>query len=109
MKSGEIIDIPIQAYELLEIALKQIAEGNTISIIEEDKLITTQQAGKILNVSRPHIVKLLENGEIPFQKVGTHRRIKLSDIQKYQNLIKDKRSKILSKLTKQAQELNLGY
>lgn len=109
VNSGEILSIPIQAFELLEKALEQMAIGNTLTLVENEKLISTQKAAEILNVSRPHIVKLLENGTIPFEKVGTHRRIKIADIIKYKEQLIKVRKKALSSLTNQAQKLKMGY
>ena len=71
--------------------------------------ISTQQAAGILNVSRPYVVKLLEEGMIPFKKVGRHRRILLKDVLIYANQQKETRKENLQFLTQQAQELNLGY
>lgn len=71
--------------------------------------ISIQQAADILNVSRPHVVKLLEEGIIPFKKVGSHRRMLLEDVLVYANHQKETRKENLQFLTQQAQELNLGY
>jgi len=63
----------------------------------------------MLNVSRPHIVKLLEQGAIPFKKVGSHRRISLENLLLYEAKLKEDRAKALQFLADQAQELNFGY
>lgn len=63
----------------------------------------------MLNVSRPHVVKLLEKGELPYHKVGTHRRIFLKDLEDYKAKMDKKRRKLLEELAKQAQELDMGY
>ena len=63
----------------------------------------------MLGVSRPHLVKLLEEGKIPYRKIGSHRRILFEDLGKYDNDLKKTRSERLAFLTKQAQEMNLGY
>ncbi|WP_211228191.1 excisionase family DNA-binding protein [Aequorivita capsosiphonis] len=60
-----------------------MAEGKTISIVPSNSEVSTQQAADMLNVSRPHLVKLLEAQKIPFKKVGSHRRILLNDIIEY--------------------------
>jgi excisionase family DNA binding protein len=74
-----------------------------------DAEVSTQQAAEMLHVSRPHIVKLLEQGSIPFKKVGSHRRILLEDLLKYDQGLKQQQEKSLEFLAQQAQELNLGY
>ncbi|MGB1863834.1 MAG: helix-turn-helix domain-containing protein [Candidatus Puniceispirillum sp.] len=72
-------------------------------------VLTTSQAADILMVSRPYVVKLLEQGEIAFHKVGTHRRIKSPDLYAYKNRNDTKRSKTMDELVASAQALNMGY
>ncbi len=86
-----------------------MAEGKAISLIPSASEVTTQQAADMLHVSRPHIVKLLEQGTIPFKKVGSHRRILLEDLLKYEAEQKEKKRENLQFLAEQAQELNIGY
>jgi len=109
ISSGEVITLPIKAYEILEEILQKMANGSSVRLIENDEVISTQQAAKILQVSRPHIVKLIDNGEIPAIKIGTHRRVKLSDIINYQTSLKKLRNKNLKALAKQGQDLKMGY
>jgi excisionase family DNA binding protein len=78
-------------------------------MIPSDKTISTQEAADLIGVSRPHIVKLLEAGEIPFKKVGSHRRVLVKDIEIYEQRLQKTRKQKISLLAKQAQELNLGY
>jgi excisionase family DNA binding protein len=103
------IKIPPSALRFLNTILKQMAQGKAISVIPSETEVSTQQAAEILNVSRPHVVKLVESGEIPYHKVGTHRRIKLKDIERYKQCQDKERRKHLSELAKQAQELDMGY
>jgi excisionase family DNA binding protein len=86
-----------------------MAQGKSIALMPTDAEVSTQQAAEILNVSRPHVIKLLEKGEIPHKKVGSHRRILLQDILKYESNFKSERRKKLDYLAKEAQQLNLGY
>jgi len=106
---ANFVNIPKKAFALLLEVLSNMAEGKSMTLIPSDADISTQQAADMLNVSRPHIVKLLETGAIPFKKVGAHRRIELKDLIKYEKQIKVAKEKNLSFLVKQAQELNLGY
>ena len=86
-----------------------MAQEKIISPIPSDLEVSTQQAADILNVSRPHVVKLLEEWIIPFKRVGSHRRILLEDLLLYANQQKETRKEQLQFLTQQAQALNLGY
>lgn len=108
-ENGEFLKIPKKAVLLLFEILDSMAQGKSFTLIPSDSEISTQQAADMLNVSRPHIVKLLEDGVIPFKKVGTHRRIDIKHLIRYQQKIEENRKEKLDFLTKQAQELNLGY
>ncbi len=103
------VTIPTKAFHLLAVILASMAEGRAVSLIPSDSEVSTQQAAQILNVSRPHVVKLLEEGNIPFKKVGSHRRILLEDLLQYANQQKEERKERLQFLTQQAQTLHLGY
>ena len=82
-ESGTDITIPRKAPELLQFILSSMAQGKAVSLIPSDSELTTQQAADMLNVSRPHLVKLLEQGALPFKKIGSHRRILLEDLLAY--------------------------
>ncbi len=107
--SDELVSIPLKALKLLTSILSNMAEGKSIALMPTTAEVTTQQAAEILNVSRPHVIKILEKGEIPYKKVGSHRRILLQDILTYESTFKKKRRKQLNNLASEAQKLNLGY
>ena len=86
-----------------------MSEGKSITIIPTDSEVSTQQAADMLNISRPHLVKLLENNIIPFKKVGSHRRILLRDLVAYEKSLQRTREEKLKFLSEQAQDFNLGY
>jgi excisionase family DNA binding protein len=79
-ETEEKIRIPISALRFLAKILKEISRGNPVSIVPIATELTTQAAAELLGCSRPHIVRLLEEGKIPYTKVGKHRRIKYEDI-----------------------------
>jgi excisionase family DNA binding protein len=108
-KGESDITLPFSAIKLLHQILIQMAEGNAVTLIPTHAELTTQEAANLLNVSRPFLIKLLEKGEIPFHKTGTHRRIKFIDLLKFKSQHERKGEQALSELTKQAQELNMGY
>ncbi len=102
-------ELPASAVEVLAQTLAYIAEGKDVPVIPQPAELTTQQVADFLQVSRPFLVKLLESGEIPFRKVGKHRRVRFEDAISYKQAIDAKRLQTLEKLAAQAQELNLGY
>lgn len=92
------IIIPSRALKLLSDILKAMSEGKPISIVPVATEVTTQKAAEILGCSRPHLVKLLEEGVIPFTKVGKHRRIMFDDMVKYKQKMKEEQKKHLIEL-----------
>jgi excisionase family DNA binding protein len=103
------LELPASVLHLLTEMLSQMAQGNAVTLLPIHAELTTQEAANLLNVSRPHLVKLLETREIPFRKVGRHRRIRFEDLMEYKDRIDQKRMAVLDELTAQAQALNLGY
>ncbi|EAY28888.1 helix-turn-helix domain-containing protein [Microscilla marina] len=87
------VQIPLRALKLLVKVLKAMGEGKAVSIAPVEAEVTTQSAAEILGCSRPHLVKLLETGEIKFTKVGRHRRIKIEDVMEYKTKMKQDQEK----------------
>ncbi len=106
---GEDIMIPEKALIHLIEVLSNMSDGKSVDIVAEDAELSTQKAADILNVSRPFIIKLLEQGRIPFKKVGKHRRILLHDVLRVKEQQNKVRESQLEKLVKDSQILGLGY
>ena len=78
---GVAEDIPLEIYAVLREVFQHLKDGQAISLIPADTLLTTQQAAEILNISRPYLYRLLDADEIPFVRVGTHRKLRLADVE----------------------------
>lgn len=96
----------VAVHHILEV-LELIARGDTPSVLNRDQEITTQAAADLLNVSRPTFVKMLEDGKIPFHRIGTHRRLKLADVLSYRESRSRSRMEALDQLLHEERELGL--
>jgi excisionase family DNA binding protein len=104
-----VVSVPATAFKLLGLILNEMAKGNAIAIFPVHAELTTQQAAELLGVSRPFIVEQLEKGNIPYRKVGTHRRVLFQDLMEYKRSMDHKRLESLDELAAEAQRLGLGY
>ena len=100
-ETGKKITIPLSALKLLGKILEATSQGKPISIVPMATEMTTQSAAEALGCSRPHLIKLLETGVMPFTKVGRHRRIKFEDVQAYKSKIKAERRDLLIKMMRE--------
>ena len=105
--SNEPIAVPAGAFRLLLAILSDMARGNAVRVIPQHAELTTGEAAELLNVSRPYVVRLLDDGQIPSHKVGTHRRALLKDVLAYREEHYRARSAVLDRMAAIDQKLGL--
>ena len=108
-KASERVDLPPSALPLLARLLAEMSQGHAVALLPVETELSTQQAADLMNVSRPFLVGLLEQKQLPCRKVGKHRRVLLRDVLDYKRREDTRRQAVLEELTAQAQELNMGY
>lgn len=101
------ITIPSSALKFLSSILKAMSQGKIISLVPVAIEVTTQVASEIIGCSRPHLIKLLEEGKIDFVKVGKHRRLKFEDVLEYKKEIKEQQKKHLTDMMSSDEEIGL--
>ena len=105
--SGTAFQLPVSALDSIETILKNLSEGKHSEILSENQYLTTQQAADYMDVSRPFVVRLLEDGKLPYKKVGRHRRVLFSELKNYEAKQQQITLENLKKLTEESQLLNL--
>ena len=103
------IELPTSALRLLVDILAELAAGNAVRVVPVHAELTTQEAADLLNVSRPHFIKLLKTHALPHRRTGKHRRIRFDDLMKFKAELDQASARAMSELAQQAQELKLGY
>ncbi len=106
-RDRETLDLPAAAVQLLLDALGHMARGNAVTLLPIHAELSTQEAANLLNVSRPHLVQLLDERKIPYRKVGTHRRVRAEDVIRYKRHTEQQRREVLQELAAHDQELGL--
>ncbi len=104
---GEPVELPDSLRDLLLRGVHELRRGNRVSLLSFGRLLTTQQAAELLGMSRPYLVRLLEQGEVPFEKVGTHRRVRLDDVLAFRRARSDRRRDALRELSRDADDLGI--
>jgi excisionase family DNA binding protein len=103
------VDVPAAALRLLAGALAEMGKGNAVVVAPIRSELTTNEAAALLGVSRPFLIRLIDDGKIPAHKVGNHRRLLMQDVLSYKQRSRKDRLKALKLLAAQAQELDMGY
>lgn len=103
------VEVPASAFDALKFVVEAMAQGQTIVLMPHGRVLTTQEAADLLHVSRPHVIKLCDEGILPFDRVGTHRRIKIEDVLAYREARAHERREHLRDLARISQEIPGGY
>ena len=103
------VELPTSALRLLVDVLSELSNGNAVRVVPVRAELTTQEAADLLNVSRPHLVKLLEEGALPYHKTGKHRRVRFEHLMHFKSERDRASEAAMEELAKQAQELAMGY
>ncbi|MCO8588998.1 helix-turn-helix domain-containing protein [Burkholderia multivorans] len=103
------VELPTSALRLLVDILAELADGNAVKVVPVHAELTTQEAADLLNVSRPHLIKLLEANALPYHRTGKHRRVRFSDLMRYKAERDQESADAMEELSKQAQDLRMGY
>lgn len=101
--------LPTSALRLLADILAELASGNAVQVVPVQAELTTQEAADLLNISRPHLVKLLEQGALPFHKTGKHRRVRCADLMQFKAERARESERAMQELAEQSQKLKMGY
>jgi excisionase family DNA binding protein len=102
--SGDEIPLPGPIYKVLVSALRFLERGEGVMILPSTQEMTTQSAAELLGVSRQYVVQLLEEGKIPFHKVGTHRRVSMKDVLEFRRKRDANRKRMLGEIAREAVE-----
>jgi excisionase family DNA binding protein len=109
MDEGDAVTVPASAVRLFLQLLAEMSQGHSVTLIPTQAELTTQQAADLLNVSRPYVAKLLDDGKIPSRRVGKYRRVRFDDLMAFKRKDDEAREKVLDQLTAEAQDLGMGY
>jgi excisionase family DNA binding protein len=106
--AGEEIAVPESVFFVLERVVEVLSRGDALTVVPVGREVTTQQAANVLNVSRQYLVRLLDDGRIPFRKTGKHRRLRIEDVLSFKEGRDAERRTSLRELSRLTQELG-GY
>jgi excisionase family DNA binding protein len=104
---GSRVQLPTPVYEVLCHIIHAMAQGQAVTIAPHNQRLTTQEAADIIGVSRPTLVKLLDQGQIPFEQPGRHRRLLLRDVLSFQEHRRSEREAALEELVALSEEADL--
>jgi excisionase family DNA binding protein len=101
------ITLPHAAVRVLFSALQEMAKGHSVTLLPVDIELTTQKAAKLMRVSRPSLIKMLDARKLPYRKVGAHRRVRYEDVLHYLEAERARRKKVMEELVAETETLGL--
>ena len=101
------VKLPASAVRMLIHILEEMARGNAVTFIPVHAELTTQEAADMLNISRPSLIQLLDEGKIEYRRVGTHRRVRFEALRAYKRRADADRRAVLAELAAYDQEIGL--
>ena len=101
------VKLPADAVRLLVRILDEMAQGNAVTVVPVRAEITTQQAADMLNISRPSLIQILDEGGLPYRLVGSHRRLRLEDVVAHKRKVEAARRRALEQLSAYDQEIGI--
>lgn len=105
--AGARFELPADVADAIEQIVRHLAQGQGVTVVPHQRLLTTQEAADLLNISRPTFVKLLEEGELAFEMRGRHRRVRLDDVLAFQDALRRDRSETLDTMQEHGQDDDL--
>ena len=108
-KQEESVVLPRLAVDMLVKLLTEMGHGYAVVVEPVEAELTTQQAADILNVSRPHLIGLLEKGEIPYRRVGNRRKISLMELLAYKRRDDKYRDAVANEIMSETQNIGIDY
>ena len=111
LRGADSVEVPVppELFKILVNVANILQQGQGVTILRNDQLLTTQEGADLLGISRPTFVKMLEEGKVPFSKVGRHRRVTLQDVKSYSEEEQKRRSRLLNEMAALSQEAETFY
>lgn len=104
---GADIALPSSVIRLVLTALQEMAKGHTVTLLPVEKELTTKQAAELMRISRPSLIKMLDEKKLPYRKVGAHRRVRYEDVLYYLDTERARRTKVMEELVAETERLGL--
>ena len=109
LSNGEHVTLPHDIQRALALVAREMATGNSVAVVPVHHELTTHEAAAVLHVSRPYLIRMLDEGRLPSRKVGTHRRIRFDDVMAYRAREEHEREALLARIAQESQSLGLKF